>query len=149
MSNNQNNGFINDLLNLMNSRIHWRKRQNIAHGSNGKRIIGELSDDTGVGNRNETENLIVDNIYILDCGHVNNNSLGGQCRYCDAMVCHECLKLCSNCGHPICPNHTAFANFSGTEKSYCRVCAQEISRSIKSDNIKKGILSFFIGADKE
>lgn len=149
MSNNQNNGFINDLLNLLNSRIHWRKHQNIVHGSDGKRIVRETTDETGIGSQNETANMVVDNIYILDCGHVNNNTLGGQCHYCDALVCKDCLCLCSSCGHSICPNHTVMADFSGSEKSYCHLCSQEISRNIKQEIIKKSILSFFIGPAKQ
>jgi len=149
MQNNQNNGFINDLLNLLNSRIHLRKHQKIVHGSDGRRVINETTDEAGIGNQNETANMIVDNVYILDCGHVNKNNIGGQCHYCDAIVCRECLLLCTSCGHSICPNHTVMADFSGSLKPYCRQCSQEISRNIKQQVIKKHVLTFFIGPSKE
>jgi hypothetical protein len=149
MTDTQNNEFLNGLLNLMTSRVHRRRRQNRVYGSGGQRIIAETIDDTGVGNQNETDNLIIKNTYILDCGHASNNNLGGQCHYCDGLICVDCISICSSCGHCTCKLHTIIVNIDGQNKSYCKSCASEISRKLKLRSTVKTVLSFFFSGDEE
>ena len=85
---NRDDQYIEDLLDLLTSRVHRRRQQSRVPGRNGYRVISEIIDYTGIGNDNETDNLIVNNLHILDCGHTFQNNLGGQCHYLDLRVLH-------------------------------------------------------------
>ena len=147
MPQNQNNHFINDLLNLMVNPVHRRRHQNRVRTSNGSRMIGEMIDETGIGNQNETDNLIVQDTYILDCGHTSRDNLGGQCHYCDNLICDRCIFICSSCGHSLCPQHTVMANFEGYLKPYCRSCTEEITRNLKLRRAAAMIVSVFVSRE--
>ena len=144
MAKSHNNGFLHDLLNLLGSPIHRRRQQRRVRGPNGCRIIEGAVDETGIGSHNETDNLIVNDIYILDCGHASQGNLGGQCHYCDGLICKDCISICSSCGHSLCPQHTVTADFDGQNKPYCRSCSNEITRKHKLRSAGKIICSFFI-----
>ncbi|MCK4783103.1 MAG: hypothetical protein KAV87_05080 [Desulfobacteraceae bacterium] len=148
MAKGQNNYFLNNLLNLLTNPVHRRRQQNRVAGPNGHRIIGETIDETGIGNQNETDNQIAITEYILDCGHTARDGLGGRCHYCDLLVCKNCISLCSSCGHSVCPQDSLIANFDGQNKPYCRLCAEEIKRSLKLQAVGKSILSFFVSNDQ-
>lgn len=142
---NDQNRYLENLLDLMANRVHRRRRQSRVAGPNGYRVIGSTSDDTGVGDNNETENLIADDLHILDCGHAFlHNNLGGQCHYCDGLICIRCILTCSHCGHTLCPQHLVIANFDDQNRPYCRNCADDISRKRKVRAIRRAIFSFFV-----
>ncbi len=145
--NNQNN-FINDLLNLYTTRVHRQSHRQRVLGTNCNRTVDEVVDDTGIGQDNETDNRIDDGIFILDCGHPARNNVGGQCHYCESVVCRGCISICSSCGHAICNLHRVMANFDGDVKPYCRTCAEEIYRSLRLRAWGNAILSFFISSDR-
>jgi hypothetical protein len=126
----QSNSLLNSLLNLLGNPIHRRRQQSRVPGQNGYRIIGEMVDETGIGSNNETDNIIINDIHILDCGHTSQNNLGGRCHYCD-----------------ICPQDTVIANFDEQNKPYCRACAEEIKRSLKLRAIGKTVFSIFVSDD--
>ena len=149
MPNGHNNNYLDDLLDLLTNPIHRRRHQSRVPGSNGYRIIEELIDETGIGNNNETDNLIARNEVILDCGHPARGNLGGRCHYCDSLVCRTCIYICSFCGHAICNLHCVIANFDGRNKSYCRDCADEIKRSLRLRAIGNAILSLFLPNNKK
>ena len=148
MAKGQNSYFLNSLLNLLTNPVHRRGRQNRVAGPDGHRIIGETIDETGIGNQSETDNQIAIIDYILDCGHTARDGLGGRCHYCDSLACKNCISLCSSCGHSICPQDTMIASFDGQNKPYCRVCADEIRRSLKLQAVGRLILSFFVSTDQ-
>ncbi len=140
---NQQNRYTQNLLNLLNSRVHLRQRQSRVHRANGYEVIAGMSDDTGIAN-NETENRIDNDIHILDCGHAfSGDNLGGECHYCDGLVFTRCILTCSRCGHSLCPQHLVIKDFGHQNRPYCRVCADGISRNLKHRSIAKTILSFF------
>ena len=147
MAKTQSNNLLNNLLNLLGNPIHRRRQQSRVPGQNGYRIIGEMVDETGIGNNNETDNIIINDIHILDCGHTSQNNLGGRCHYCDSLVCSNCISLCSSCGHSICPQDTVIANVDEQNRPYCRSCAEEIKRSLKLRDISKMFFSTFISDD--
>lgn len=147
MPNGHNKDYLNSLLGLLTSRVHRRQHQSRVPGSDGYRTIDDVIDDTGVGSNNETENIILDDLHILDCGHPARNNLGGRCHYCDSLICKSCVFICSSCGHALCNLHCVKRNFDGAEKPYCRDCAEEITRSLKLRNFGLGVLSFFITTD--
>lgn len=148
MAKTPNNGFIDDLLDLFTSRVHRRRQQSRVCRPSGRRVIGEGIDDTGIGSQNETDNLIINDIYVLDCGHASDNNLGGECHYCDRLVCKDCISICASCGHSLCPQHTVIANFDDQAKPYCRSCEDEMSRKLKLRVVTRKVLSFFV-SDKE
>jgi hypothetical protein len=139
--------FIADLLELMASRVYRSRQQQRVVGSQGVRIIGEIIDDTGIGNDNETDNLIIQNECILDCGHPASSRLGGRCHFCDALVCSACISICTSCGLACCPVDRVIANFDGNRRPYCRSCAGEICRSLRLKRVGMTILSFFISPE--
>jgi hypothetical protein len=149
MAKSHNNGFLHDLLNLLNNPIHRRQHHSRVRGPNGDRIIEGATDETGIGSHNETENVIVDDIYIFDCGHTSKGNLGGQCHYCDGLICQDCISICSSCGHSLCPQHTVIADFEGQNKPYCRACSSEITRKLKLRSAVKMFGSFFISNNKD
>ena len=141
----RNNSYIENLLNLMNNRVHRRTQQHRVFGENVSRVLSEASDDTSVGSNNEPDNLITNDIHILDCGHTYlGNNLGGQCHYCDKLICRHCILICCSCGHALCPQHTVIANFDYQNKPYCRACAKDISRKIKMKAVRRTFFSFFV-----
>ena len=144
MPENPNNHYLDDLLDLLANRVHRRRRQERVRLSDGPRMTGEMIDETGIGNQNETDNLIVQDTYILDCGHTSRDNLGGQCHYCDSLVCNHCISICSSCGHSLCPQHTVMADFKGTSKPYCRSCNEEITRDLRFHRALTMIFSIFI-----
>jgi hypothetical protein len=145
--NNQTN-YLNDLLNLLTTPVHRRRHRQRVLGVNCNRTADEVIDDTGIGPNNETDNQISDDIYILDCGHPARNNVGGQCHYCDSIVCRSCILICSSCGHAVCNLHRVMANFDGVVKPYCRTCAEEIHRSLRLQAWSNAILSFFISSNR-
>ena len=148
MPNQRQQQYIEDLLDLLASRVHRRRHQSRVRGANGYRITEELIDETGIDANNATDNLIVRNIIILDCGHPASANLGGHCHYCDSLVCRTCINICSSCGHSICNLHCVIADFDRQNKPYCRSCADEIRRSLRLRAIGNTILSFFLSNDK-
>jgi hypothetical protein len=133
--------YLNDLLNLLTNPVYRRLQQNQVFTPNGYRIIGKVIDQTGIGERNETDNQIAITEYILDCGHAAKDSLGGICHYCDSIVCRNCITLCSSCGHSVCPQDSLIANFDGYNRPYCHSCAEEITRSLRFCAIGRTILA--------
>lgn len=148
MPNRRQEQYTEDLLDLLAGRVHRRRHQSRVRGADGYRVTEELIDETGIGARNETDNLIVRNIAILDCGHPASANLGGHCHFCDSLVCRTCINICSSCGHSVCNLHCVTAGFDGHERPYCRVCAGEIRRSLRLRAIGNVILSFFLSNDK-
>lgn len=148
MPNRQQNEMLQDLLNLLASPVHRRRHQSRVPGANGYRVTEELIDETGIGANNETDNLIIRNDIMLDCGHPARGNLGGRCHYCDSLICRSCIYICSSCGHSICNLHCVIANFDGQNKPYCRSCIDEIRRSLRLRAIGNTILSFFLSNDK-
>lgn len=138
------NRYIEDLLNLLGNPIHRRRRQTRVPGPDGDRIISESTDETGIGNSNETDNFILELEHLLDCNHPASNGLGGRCHYCDHLFCRYCIFLCFCCGLSLCPSHKTIANLDGQEKVYCRECATDIKRSQRSKRILKSIFSLFL-----
>ena len=147
MAKTQSNNLLNNLLNLLSNPIHRRRQQSRVPEENEYRILDEMVDETGIGNNNEPDNIIIKDIHILDCGHTSQNNLGGRCHICDSLVCNNCISLCSSCGHSICPQDTAMANLDGQNKPYCRSCAEELKRSLKFRAIGKMFFSTFISDD--
>lgn len=141
MPQNQQDRNIDDLLDLLTNRIYRRQRQNRVVGPDGYRVIGEIEDATFVNPDNETENIIINNETVLDCGHTGNP--GGRCCYCSSLVCRSCISICGSCGSAICPHHTIIANFNNGQQPYCRRCAEKINRSLKLRAFTNGLLSFF------
>ena len=58
MANDQQRNYLNDLLDLLTNPVHRRRQQNRVFGPNGYRTLGETTDDTGIGDQNETQNHI-------------------------------------------------------------------------------------------
>lgn len=54
---NRNESYIENLLNLMNNRVHRRSEQHRVFGENVGRVLSEVSDDTGIGQNNDANNL--------------------------------------------------------------------------------------------
>ncbi|KKR96378.1 MAG: hypothetical protein UU48_C0032G0002 [Candidatus Uhrbacteria bacterium GW2011_GWF2_41_16] len=135
--------FVDDLLDLLTSRANRTRHQTRVVGPNGYRITDEIIDETAIGNHNYPDNLIARNKFIADCGHLAE-FIGGRCHYCDALICRDCIYLCSNCRLAICPPHSVTANFDNQSRIYCRSCAEEITRSLKLRACGNAILSFFI-----
>ena len=148
MAKSQSNRYLQDLLNLFNNPIHRRQQQTRVCRPSGDRIIQGATDETGIGANNETGNNMVNDIYIHDCGHTSRDNLGGECHYCDQLICTDCISICSVCGHAICPQHTTLKDFDGHQKPYCHDCADEISRKLKLRSAGKKIGSFFVGKRK-
>ncbi len=144
MSNNHQRHLLNDLLNLLTNPVHKRRQQTRVLGPNGYRTLGETTDDTGIGDQNETDNQIAITEYILDCGHTAKDDLGGICHYCDSIICKNCIALCSSCGHSTCPQCSLITDFDGQNKRYCRTCAEEIEHNLRLRAIGRAIFSWFI-----
>lgn len=149
MAKNQSNDFLDDLLDQLASRVHRRRQQTRVPGHKGYRMINEVIDETGIGSNNETDNLIVKNTHILDCGHTSQDNLGGRCHYCDSLICTNCIIICSSCGHSLCKLHSVISNFDGQCKPYCRSCADEIARGLRFRKVTNFLLSFFISKEGE
>jgi len=134
---------------LLTNRIHCRQQQSRVPGPKGYRVIDNVIDDTGVGSNNETENIITDDRYILDCGHPARNNFGGRSHCCDSLLCKSCIYICSCCGHALCNFHCVTENFDGREKPYCETCAEEIQHSLELRALGFRVLSFFIESEKD
>ena len=141
--------YIADLLDLLANRDNRVRRQHRVPGPDGLRIIEEEIDETGLGDNNETDNLVILQDYLLDCNHPARGNLGGRCHFCDALVCRACIFRCASCGLATCPPHTVMANFTGTLNTYCHYCADEIRRSLRFRSIVRVILSFFIAPSND
>jgi hypothetical protein len=146
---NNQNDYIKDLLDLLTTPIYRARRQKRVPGPNGFTVIEEQTDDTGVGNQNETDNQSTVDEIILDCGHPARGNLGGRCHFCDSLVCKACVALCCCCGLATCPSDRVIADFDGGSKPYCRSCAEEVRASLRLRKAGKSILSFFIAPDGE
>lgn len=144
MPNGHPNRDIDDLLELLTSRVYRSRRQSRVPGQEGFRVTEDMVDDTGIGPDNETSNTLIRNEIILDCGHPARENFGGRCHFCDALVCRACISLCSSCGLAICPPHTVIAALDGAQKAYCRTCAEEIHRTLRLKSLVAGVLSFFL-----
>lgn len=138
------NQFIDDLINLLTTRVYRRRCRNRVPGPEGYRVIDDIVDDTGIGPNNETDINVIGDEYLLDCGHPARSNLGGRCHFCDGLICRACIALCSSCGHSACPQDRVIANFDGENKPYCRSCAEEISRHLRLHRFVKAIVSFFV-----
>ena len=147
MAKHYNDDYLDELLDQIASRIYRRRQQTRVQGNKGDRTIDEVIDETGIGSNNETDNLIVKKTHILDCGHTSQNNLGGRCHYCDRLICTNCIIICSSCGHSLCQMDSVIPNFDGQGKSYCRSCADEITRGLRFRKVTNSILSFFISKE--
>jgi len=143
MATDRQNQYIDDLLDLMTSRVYRSRHQSRVPGPDGYRIIEDLVDDTGVGPDNETDNKIIIDEIILDCGHRARGNLGGLCTFCDSLICVSCIALCSSCGLATCPPDRVIANYDGQDKPYCRYCSEEIERSMRLRKVGRCVISFF------
>ena len=59
MANTQSNNLLNNLLNLLSNPIHRRRQQSRVPEENEYRILDEMVDETGIGNNNEPDNIII------------------------------------------------------------------------------------------
>ena len=143
MATDRQNQYIEDLIDLMASRVYRSRHQSRVPGPDGYRIIEDFLDDTGVGDGNETDNKIITDEIILDCGHPGRGNLGGRCHFCDSIVCRACISICSSCGLATCPPDRVIANYDGQDKPYCRYCSEEIDRSLRLRKLGRGVMSFF------
>lgn len=109
---NNQDDYIEDLLDLLTTPVYRARRQKRVPGPNGFTVIEE-ADDTGVGNQNETDNKNTVDEIILDCGHPARGNLGGRCHFCDSLVCKACVALCCCCGLATCPSDRVIADFDG------------------------------------
>ena len=149
MANGQNKKNFNSIIGLLTNRVHFRQQQTRVSGPEGYRTIDNLIDDSGVGSNNETENIIIDDRYVLDCGHPARDNFGGRSHCCDSLLCESCVHICSCCGHALCNFHYVTKNFDGREKEYCETCAEEIQHSLGLRAFGFGVLSFFIKRNKD
>ena len=145
MTDDRQQQLIEDLLNLAANHANRNRQQTRIADPNGYRTIEALTDETAIDERNKVNNQLIKDVYLFDCLHpARNDNLGGKCAFCDAYVCTACIALCYSCGLGTCPPHRVIADFDGVSRNYCRICAEEISRSIKLRAWGSAILSFFV-----
>ena len=91
----------------------------IDEGDGKRRVIFELHNETGMTATGEIVEVSKNVQRPLDCGHFPSHEVpGGKCTKCGGIVCHNCIRQCSNCGRTLCLHHT----LEYDQKNFCEEC---------------------------
>ncbi len=92
-----------------------------------QRLIEDANDETEIGPTGAKETVVSREALFYDCGHyAQDGNLGGRC-VCGALICKNCLLLCTSCGAATCPADRTTDEQDG--QVYCRLCHDELSHS--------------------
>ncbi len=139
----QNREHLEELLDFISNPNYRQRHQEGIAGPKGVRITDQKTDDTVI-DENQNTRICSGNYHtILDCGHCSTHQVGGICHFCDALVCRDCIAICSGCGLAVCNTCSTEQSFDGQPRRYCRTCVEEISRSLRMKQVQKSILTFF------